>query len=263
VQKEWSAEIAPGVEMPLLGFGTWQMRGATARAAVADALQLGYRHVDTAQMYANEREVGRAIVESGLRRDQVFVTTKLWPDSAGRERETLLGSLDALGLEQVDLWLIHWPIRGGLNVAVWERFLDAERDGLVRAVGVSNFSVDQLDELERATGHRPSVNQIEWGPALFDAATLAAHRERGIQLEAYSPLKTTNLRDARLRRIAESHGVSTAQVVIRWHLQHEIVVIPKSSHRERIAENGDVFSFELTDDEIAEIDTLGPGARRD
>jgi 2,5-diketo-D-gluconate reductase A len=263
VQKEWSAAIAPGVEMPLLGFGTWQMRGATARAAVADALQLGYRHVDTAQMYANEREVGRAIAESGLRRDQVFVTTKLWPDSAGRERETLLGSLEALGLEQVDLWLIHWPIRGGLNVAVWERFLDAERDGLARAVGVSNFSVEQLDELGRATSRRPSVNQIEWGPALYDAATLAAHRERGIQLEAYSPLKTTNLRDARLRRIAESHGVSTAQVVIRWHLQHEIVVIPKSSHRERIAENGDVFSFELTDDEIAEIDTLGPGARRD
>src|SRR6185437_13606631 len=211
----------------------------------------------------NEREVGRAIAESGLPRDEVFVTTKLWPGSAGRERETLLASLDALGLDQVDLWLIHWPIRFGQNVPVWQRFLDAERDGLVRSIGVSNFDVDQIDELERATGRMPSVNQIEWGPALYDAATLAGHRERGVQLEAYSPLKTTNLRDARILAIAEAHDVSAAQVVIRWHLQHQIAVIPKSSRGERIAENADVFDFALDDDEMAELDALGGSARRD
>ena len=263
MQKEWVVAIAPGVEMPLLGFGTWQINGAAARRAVAEALELGYRHVDTAQMYGNEREVGRAIADSGLSRDEVFVTTKLWPDSAGQERETLLGSLDALGFERVDLWLIHWPVRGGRNVPVWERFLEAERDGLARAVGVSNFDVREIDELEQATGRLPAVNQIEWGPALYDADTVAAHRRRGVQLEAYSPLKTTNLRDARLARIAEAHGVGAAQVVVRWHLQHEIVVIPKSSHRERIAENADVFGFVLSDDEMAELDELGVRARRD
>ena len=263
MQKEWTATIAPGVEMPLLGFGTWQINGGDARRAVTDALELGYRHVDTAQMYGNEHEVGRAIADTGVARDDVFVTTKLWPDSAGRERETLLESLDALGLDRVDLWLIHWPVRGGRNVPVWERFLEAEREGLARAVGVSNFDIGQVDELERATGRLPAVNQIEWGPALYDAATLAEHRERGVQLEAYSPLKTTNLRDARLTRIAEAHGVTAAQVVVRWHLQHDIVVIPKSSHRERIAENADVFGFALRDDETAELDALGSRARRD
>jgi 2,5-diketo-D-gluconate reductase A len=193
----------------------------------------------------------------------VFVTTKLWPDRAGRARETLLESLEALGLERVDLWLIHWPVRGGANLPVWERFLEAERDGLARAVGVSNFSIEQVDELERATGRLPAVNQVEWGPALYDASAVAAHRRRGVQLEGYSPLKTTNLRDARLVRIAEAHGVTPAQVVIRWHLQHQIAVIPKSSHRERIAENAEVFGFTLTDDEMAELDALGGTARRD
>ncbi len=258
-----SVEIAPGSRMPLLGFGTWQIRGERARVAVSDALELGYRHVDTAQMYGNEREVGRALAASGLPRDAVFVTTKLWPDRAGLERETLLESLEALALEHVDLWLIHWPVRGGAGLPVWERFLEAERDGLARSVGVSNYSIDQIDELVRATGRAPAVNQIEWGPALYDAPLVAAHRERGVQLEGYSPLRTTNLRDRRLVRIADSHGVTPAQVVIRWHLEHEIVVIPKSSHRERIAENADVFGFELDEHELAELDALGEGARRD
>jgi 2,5-diketo-D-gluconate reductase A len=258
-----SVELASGVRMPLLGFGTWQIRGGAARNAVADALELGYRHVDTAQMYGNESEVGRAIADSGLARDDVFVTTKLWPDRAGLERETLEESLDALGLGAVDLWLIHWPPRGSAAPHIWERFVEAERDGLARAIGVSNYDVDQLDELEQATGRMPSVNQIEWGPALYDAAVAAAHRERGVQLEGYSPLRTTNLRDARLARIAEAHGVTPARVVIRWHLEHRFVVIPKSTHRERIAENADVLGFELTPDEVAELDALGPGARRD
>jgi diketogulonate reductase-like aldo/keto reductase len=214
-------------------------------------------------MYGNEEQVGRALGESGVPRDDVFVTTKLWPGSAGRERATLEASLAALRVDRVDLWLIHWPPSGRPRPDVWERFLEAEADGLARAVGVSNYSVSQLDELERATGRLPSVNQIEWGPALYDEATLYAHRQRGVQLEGYSPLKTTNLADRRLLRIAESHGVTPAQVVIRWHLEHDVVVIPKSTNPERVAENADVFGFELSPAEVTELDSLGEAARLD
>jgi 2,5-diketo-D-gluconate reductase A len=263
VTADRSVEIARGVRMPLLGLGTWLSRGKSARQAVATALELGYRHVDTASMYGNEEQVGRALAESGVPRDDVFVTTKMWPDRAGRERATLEASLAALRLDRVDLWLIHWPPAGQARPDIWERFLEAEADGLARAVGVSNYSVSQLDELERATGRLPSVNQIEWGPALYDEAMLVAHRQRGIQLEGYSPLKTTNLADRRLWRVAESHGVTPAQVVIRWHLEHDVVVIPKSSNPERIAENADIFGFELSPEEVNELDSLGEGARRD
>lgn len=262
IERETTVEIAPRVSMPLLGFGTWELRGRTARAAVGAALQAGYRQVDTAQMYGNEREVGRALAESGVPSDEVFVTTKLWPGSADRARETLLQSLDALGLERIDLWLIHWP-PGGARPDVWEHLLDARRDGLVRAVGVSNYGVAQIDELTSATGSTPSVNQIEWGPALYDPAVVAAHRERRVQLEGYSPLRTTDLRHRLLVPIADAYGVTPAQVVIRWHLQHGIAVIPRSSNRGRIAENADVFAFELSGDEMAKLDGLGSGARRD
>lgn len=256
-------EIAPGVRMPLLGLGTWQARGSACEAAVGRALELGYRHVDTARAYRNEADVGRALAASGVARRDVFVTTKMWPDRAGRERETLEESLAALDLEYVDLWLIHWPPDGRARPDVWEQFLAAEADGLARAVGVSNYSVEQLDELHGATGRIPSVNQVEWGPALHDAETLAEHRRRGVQLEGYSPLKTTDLRNRRLVEIADAHGATPAQVVIRWHLEHQIVVIPKSANPERIAENADVFRLELTAEEVAALDTLGSGARRE
>jgi len=255
-------EIAPGVSMPLLGFGTWEMRGKEAQNAVAHALEVGYRHLDTARMYRNETEVGHALAASGLSRQEVFVTTKMWPDRAGSERTSIEESLEALGLEQVDLWLIHWP-PGGARPDVWERFLEAQADGRARAVGVSNYSVAQLDELNEATGTLPAVNQIEWGPALYDARLLEEHRRRGVQLEGYSPLKTTDLRNRRLVEIADAHGVTPAQVVIRWHLEHEIVVIPKSANADRIAQNADVFGFSLDEDEVAALDALGSGARRD
>jgi 2,5-diketo-D-gluconate reductase A len=258
-----NVEIAPDVWMPLLGLGTWQTRGATAEAAVLRAIEVGYRHIDTARAYGNENEVGQALTASGVARSDVFVTTKLWPDRAGRERETLEESLAALALDHVDLWLIHWPPDGRARPDVWVRFLEAQADGLARAVGVSNYSVEQLDELEQATGRLPAVNQIEWGPALHNARTLDEHRRRGVQLEGYSPLKTTDLRNPRLVEIADAHRVTPAQVVIRWHLEHAIVVIPTSTSPERIAENFDVFGFTLTADEVAALDDLGPGARRD
>ena len=251
-----SVAIAPDVAMPLLGLGTWEARGDEAYDAVRRALEVGYRHVDTATMYGNERQVGRAIADSDIPRSDVFITTKLPSGNAGRERRTLDESLAALGVDQLDLWLIHWPPGGHASPAVWERLLEAQRAGLVRAVGVSNYSLAQIDELERATGVLPSVNQIEWSPALYDAETLAGHRARGVQLEGYSPLKTVDLRDPRLVGIARAHGVTAAQVVIRWHVQHEVVVIPKSSDPARIAENADVDGFSLSLEEMAVLDRL-------
>jgi 2,5-diketo-D-gluconate reductase A len=248
-----TVEIASKVEMPLVGLGTWLASGREAYDAVVAALEAGYRHIDTATMYGNEDQVGSALAASGVPRDEVFITTKLPPARAGAARETLAASLEALGLEQLDLWLIHWP-PGGARPDVWQHFIDAHAEGLVRAIGVSNYSLDEIDELDRATGRRPAVNQIEWSPALYDAETERGHRERGVQLEGYSPLKTMRLGDPRLVRIADAHGVTPAQVVIRWHLEHQVVVIPKSSRRERISSNFDVFGFSLTPGEIEQLD---------
>jgi 2,5-diketo-D-gluconate reductase A len=251
-----TVELASGTEMPILGLGTWQARGRSAVEAVRRALEIGYRHIDTATMYGNEAEVGRAVADSGLPRGEIFVTTKLPSGRAGQERATLEESLDALGFEYVDLWLIHWP-PGGARPDVWERMLELQAADLAREVGVSNYSIRQIDELERVTGRLPAVNQIEWSPALFDRDVLEAHRSRGVQLEGYSPLKTMSLRDRRLLAIAERHGVTPAQVILRWHVEHRIVAIPKSTNAQRIAENADIFRFELTSSEVAELDAFG------
>jgi diketogulonate reductase-like aldo/keto reductase len=242
--------------MPLLGLGTWQARGRSAVGAVRRALEVGYRHIDTATVYGNEAEVGRAVADSGVPRDALFVTTKLPPSRAGRERATLEESLDALGFGYVDLWLIHWPPSGGARPDVWERLLELQAEGLAREVGVSNYSVRQIDELERATGRFPAVNQVEWSPALYKADVLEAHRGRGVQLEGYSPLRTMDLRDPRLVRIASERGVTPAQVVLRWHIEHRIVAIPKSTDAQRIAENAAIFGFELTPSEVEQLDGL-------
>jgi diketogulonate reductase-like aldo/keto reductase len=250
-----SVTLGAGVEMPLLGFGTWQIRGAAAYEAVRDALEAGYRHIDTATMYGNEAEVGRALADSGVPRDEVFVTTKLPPERAGRERATLDASLRALGVDAVDLWLIHWPPRRK-SVPVWREMLTARSEGRARAVGVSNYGVDEIDELIAATSEKPAVNQIRFGPALYDPKLVAEHRERGVVVEGYSPFKTTNLHDPVLTGIAAEHGVDPARVVLRWHVQHGIVVIPKSATPERIATNAALDGFELTDDEMAAVDGL-------
>jgi diketogulonate reductase-like aldo/keto reductase len=252
-----TVELASGTTMPLLGLGTWQARGRAAVDAVGRALELGYRPIDTATVYGNERQVGQAIAESGVPRDEVFVTTKLPPSRAGDERATLEESLGALRLAYVDLWLIHWPPPGGARPDVWERLLELQSEGLAREVGVSNYGVRQLDELERATGRLPAVNQIEWSPALFDGDVLEAHRSRRVQLEGYSPLSTMNLRDRRLEGIADAHGFTPAQVVLRWHLEHRIVAIPKSTDPGRLAENARVFGFELAPSEVEQLDGLG------
>jgi 2,5-diketo-D-gluconate reductase A len=249
--------IAPGIEMPLVGLGTWQANGSRAYDAVRRALDVGYRHIDTATMYANEEEVGRAVRDSAVPRDEVFITTKLPSGNAGRERATIEASLRALGVDRVDLWLIHWPPGGRAAPQVWEQFIQVQADGLARAIGVSNYDERQIDELISATGVTPAVNQIEWSPALYDAALVQAHRARGVTLEGYSPFKSANLNERALAEIAERHGVTTRQVVVRWHVEHGTVVIPKSSDPARIAANFDVFGFALDDAEVARIDALG------
>lgn len=243
--------------MPLVGLGTWQLRGRSGYDAIRVALDTGYRHIDTATMYGNEEEVGRAVRDSGIDRQDVFLTTKLPSGRAGRERDTITASLRALGTGHVDLWLVHWPPGGQARPRVWQELLAARDGGLARAVGVSNYSIRQIDELIRATGEAPAVNQIPWSPSRHDPRTLAESKERNVVIEGYSPLRGTNLRDRTLAEIAAGHQVTPAQVVLRWHVEHGIAVIPKSADRGRIAANFDLFSFRLSPEEVARIDA-GP-----
>jgi 2,5-diketo-D-gluconate reductase A len=243
--------------MPLVGFGTWKLRHGQARAAVLAAFEAGYRHVDTATMYANEAEVGQALADSGLDRAEVFVTTKIRPSDARRVRDILRQSLRALQTDYLDLWLVHWPPAGrGDSRQLWSELLQAQAEGLARDVGVSNYSLTEIDDLTRSTGHAPAVNQIDFGPTLYDQRVLAGHADRGIAVEGYSSLKNTDLSNPALAKIAAAHGVTPAQVVLRWHLEHNITVIPKSANPDRIATNLDLFSFTLTPDEVATIDGL-------
>lgn len=250
-----SVQLTNDISLPLTGFGTWQLSGEHGYAAIRTALDLGYRHIDTATVYRNEAEVGRAVRDSGLRREDVFVTTKLPSDRVGQERETLEASLRLLGLDYVDLWLIHWP-PAGPDVPTWEKFIELRDAGLTRTVGVSNYEVGAIDRLIAATGHAPVVDQIPWYPSRHNPAELDAIRSRGTVVEGYSPLKGTDLRNRVLVEIARQHGVTPAQVVLRWHIEHEIPVIPRSSNPERIAENFDVFGFTLDANEVASIDAL-------
>jgi 2,5-diketo-D-gluconate reductase A len=249
--------LTSGAQMPLLGFGTWQIKGADAVTATSAALEAGYRHLDTATVYGNEREVGRALADSGVPRDQVFLTTKCPPDRAGRELETLRRSLDLLQTDHVDLWLIHWPGRGSTNVDMWRRFVEARDAGLARDIGVSNFDAAPLDAVSGPAGVVPAVNQIEWSPLLYDARVVAEHRERDVVLEGYSALRGGTLQHPAIVEIAERTGRTPAQVIIRWHLQHRIVVIPKSVRAERIRSNSDVDGFSLSDEDMATLDGLG------
>jgi 2,5-diketo-D-gluconate reductase A len=248
--------LAGGVAMPMVGFGTWPMRGHKACEAVRSALQAGYRHLDTATMYANEAEVGRAVRDSELVRQEVFLTTKLRASDAGREREILNSSLRALGTDYLDLWLVHWPPRGKASVRAWRELLALRDEGLIRAVGVSNYSLAQIDELTEATGEAPAVNQIHWNPQRYDPALQEGLRQRGVVVEGYSPLKDTNLNDPVLTEIAWAHSVTPAQVVLRWHLDHQVAVIVKSVDPKRIAANLNLFGFSLSAEELAQIDAL-------
>jgi 2,5-diketo-D-gluconate reductase A len=247
--------------MPLLGFGTWQISNREAPQAIAHALQAGYRHIDTATAYHNESGIGKALAASTVARESVFVTTKLPPGHAGRERRTLEESLSKLGVDYVDLWLVHWPPNGRAAPRVWEQLVSARQDGLAKAVGVSNYSLAQIDELTEATGATPEVNQIRWGPSIYDANVVSGLQQRGVVLEGYSPFKVSNLRDLTLASIAAEHDATTAQVIVAWHIAHGFVVIPKSSRRERIVANAAGARIELTAAEVTAIDGLSAAAR--
>jgi 2,5-diketo-D-gluconate reductase A len=250
--------LRPEGAIPLVGFGTWRLSGRSCYDAVLHALATGYRHIDTATMYENESEVGRAMRDSGLDRQEVFLTTKLLQTDADKAAEALGASLRRLGTDYVDLWLIHWPPGGRASPPTWARVLHERELGRARAAGVSNYSTSQVDELITATGEAPAVNQVRWGPSLYDPGFVTESAERGVVLEGYSPLRATPLGDTRLVDVAQKHGVSAAQVVLRWHIEHRVVVIPRSQDRKRIEENFALWDWSLAPDEVALIDGLSP-----
>ncbi|RAY16699.1 aldo/keto reductase [Actinomadura craniellae] len=254
------------VTMPQLGFGVWLMDDAEAAESVVTALRAGYRSVDTAMIYRNEEGTGRALRASGVPRAEVFVTTKVWNTDQGHDPalRAFDASMARLGLDVLDLYLIHWPAPAqDRYVETWRALERLHADGRVRAIGVSNFTVAHLRRLLDETGVVPAVNQIELHPYLAQAELRAFHAEHGIVTEAWAPLGQGKslLDDPVLRRIGAAHGRSPAQVVLRWHLRLGNVVIPKSVTPSRIAENIDVFDFELTDAEMAEIGALDEGRR--
>jgi 2,5-diketo-D-gluconate reductase A len=251
-------ELPGDALMPLVGFGTWKVTGDQVEPAVAAALAVGYRHIDTATMYGNEAEIGAALGASDLDRAEVFITTKIRPSDTGREPEVLQRSLRALRTEYVDLWLVHWPSRrSSQRRQIWNDMRKLRDDGLVKAIGVSNYSLAEIDELIEDSGETPAVSQIRWGPSSYDPDIVVGHKARGIVLEGYSGLKDSKAKDPALAEIAAAHQVTVAQVVLRWQLEHGITVIPKSVRPERIAANFDLFSFFLSEAEVARIDALG------
>ena len=249
--------LSDGVSIPLIGFGTWQLDGDDAYKGVRAALEIGYRHIDTATAYRNEDKVGAAIRDSGVGRENVFITTKCPPGNAGREAETLDASLKDLGVDFVDLWLVHWPPNGEARPDTWKAFIEALEQGKTRAIGVSNYSIAQIDELVAATGRAPALNQIPWNPFAFDEREVAELQSRHVVLEGYSPLKRSDLGNPVLADIAAAHGKTAAQVILRWHVEHGFVVIPRSQNRERSEENFDIFDFELSPEELRRVDALG------
>jgi len=248
--------LPAGTEMPVLGLGVWQLAaGRETEQAVEWALEAGYRHIDTASMYRNEQSVGAAVRSSGVPREQVFVTTKLYPSHLNPEAE-LRKSLERLGFDYVDLYLIHWPVPL-LNVRQWRQFEKLQAKGVAREIGVSNFSPSQIEALSRQKLTPPAVNQVHFSPFRFSPELLDYCRVRDIVVVAYSPLEQgRGTTDPTITAIAERIGHTPAQVMLRWALQHDTVVIPKSANRDRIVSNAELFDFELDDEMMAELDRL-------
>ncbi len=258
-------KLNQGVEIPQLGFGVFQVPSAETQAAVELALAAGYRHIDTAAAYVNEAGVGAALRAVGLPRDELFVTTKLRNGDQGYDsaRRAHADSLDRLGLDHVDLYLIHWPYpSAGKYVESWRALTELYGRGEVRAVGVSNFLTEHLDAIAADSDLVPAVNQIELHPTFQQADLVAACRDRGIAIEAYSPLgRGADLADPAVTAIAATHGVSPAQVILRWHLESGFIAIPKSNTPARIAGNAELWGFDLSETELAAITALEAGQR--
>lgn len=261
---ETRVKLNDGIEMPIFGLGTFQTRsGRETKDAVLYALKAGYRLIDTAAAYGNEEDVGEAVRQSGISREEIFITTKLWNTDHGFDRA--LSAFDKsrkkLGLTYVDLYLIHWP-EGGLRNETWKALEKLLKDGKCRAIGVSNYTIRHLKELLINLPTIPAVNQVEFHPYLYQKELLEFCREHKIQLEAYSPLtKGRKLTDPGLVRIAEKYSKTSAQILIRWVLQKGVAVIPKSSRKERIEENARVFDFEISPEDMKTLDSFNEDYR--
>ncbi|MEH7011856.1 aldo/keto reductase [Neobacillus niacini] len=253
-----------GVKMPWFGLGVFKVKeGEEVVRSVKAAIKNGYISIDTAAVYKNEEGVGQAIKESGVAREELFITTKVWNADQGYDStlQAFETSLGKLGLDYIDLYLIHWPVKGKYN-DTWKALEKLYRDGRVRAIGVSNFHVHHLEDLLSHAEIKPMVNQIEYHPHLTQKEVHDFCKKEGIQLEAWSPLKQgVLLTDPTINEIAEKHNKSAAQIILRWDLQNEVVTIPKSTNENRIIENADIFDFELTPEEMQRINDLNKNDR--
>jgi diketogulonate reductase-like aldo/keto reductase len=257
--------IAPSEQIPQLGFGVFQVPPKETEVAVAEALSVGYRHIDTAAAYRNEGGVGQALHASGVARDELFITTKCWNDDQGYDqaKRACRASLERLELSHLDLYLIHWPVPAhDLYVETWKAFVELQAEGLVRSIGVSNFQPAHLERVIAETGVTPAINQVELHPHFQQVGLRREHERLGVLTEAWSPLgQGLELDDPAIVEIAQAHGRTPAQAIIRWHLQLGNVVIPKSVTPERIRENFEVLDFELSDEQMDAFATLDAGTR--
>ena len=255
-----------GTSIPQLGLGTYKLDDDNAYRVVSAALEIGYRHIDTARIYQNEKGVGRAIRESGIPRDDLYITTKLWNGDQPKARDAISSSLDRLGLEHVDLYLIHWPAAvRGTYIDAWKQLEVLQQDGLTTSIGVSNFEPEHLDAIAAVSDIVPVLNQVELHPLFQQKALRAEHVKRGIATEAWGPLCHGSVDLAAemptLVNLAERYSKSIAQVILRWHIQHGTIIFPKTSSEERLTENIAVFDFELNAVDMLEIDGFDAGRR--
>jgi diketogulonate reductase-like aldo/keto reductase len=248
-----------GLEIPRLGLGVYQSpAGKSTREAVQYALEIGYRLIDTAKIYGNEADVGRAVKECGLNREKIFVTTKVWNSDQGYEStiKACNKSLERLGTGYIDIYLIHWPVKGVSN-ETWKAMEYLLKEGKVNAIGVSNFMINQLEEILYESDIVPSINQVEFHPFLYQQDLLRFCNNKNIQVEAYSPLtRAKKLKDRNIMNFAKKYEKTTAQILIRWSLQHGLVVLPKSIHKDRIKQNTQVFDFQIGSGDMALLDSL-------
>lgn len=262
MDKQMGYTMKNGTAIPAVGFGTYLVDNETVKQAVLDAFEAGYRHIDTAYLYQNEKGVGEAIRESGLKREEIFVTSKVWHDMLGYEktRRSFEESMENLGLDYLDLFLIHWPKPEGKDS--WKAMEEYYDQKAVRGLGVSNYKPEHLEDLAASAQVMPMVNQIECHPFLQQDETIAYCKEQGILVEAWSPImKGHVMRVGVLKEMAEKYGKSPAQLTLRWHLQRGLVILPKSVHKHRMVQNMDIFDFELEDGDMAIFKTLERGFR--
>lgn len=260
-----NVSLNSGFEIPQLGYGVFKVDPAETERLVTEAFEVGYRHIDTAAIYGNEEGVGRAIAASGIPRDELFITTKLWIDRQGGDepRKALSESLEKLGLDHVDLYLVHWPAPDNGNyVNAWQKLVELRDAGHTRSIGVSNHLVEHLEKIHAETGELPAVNQIELHPAYQQKEVVDWATDKGVRIESWGPLgqgKYDLFGAEPVAEAAAAHGKSPAQVVLRWHLQRGFIVFPKTVSRERMVENASLFDFELTTAQVDAISALDPG----